>query len=491
MARSALSIAQGFYKDESLAVSSRELVNLFVHIPEGKTVTDGALFGVAGIEQVADTVPNAFNRGGSAMLGVPYFVCGNKLYSVTYVDDAFGDRTYSTNDVSGAETIEGTGRVFFSNNGEQLMIVAPDYANQFNAWIYTVAGGLVQVTDVDFDGPVAGVTFKDGYFVFAKKDSNKWFISDLRDGIAYNALDFASAESDPDNIVVIAPLNGLVYVFGSRTFEPYQNVAGGSGFPFERLSSGIQQKGCLAPHSMVEVNGNLVWIGTGENERPAIYMSNGGLPQKLSPASVDNLIYQGGIVPVSNAYVIKWAERGHTFVSFTVPGVCTIVWDAVTGLWHERKSLDRFLSPQPWRVTAMVDAYSVLLVGDELSGVIGRMGEDILYEYGEEIRGYWTTESIDNGGRPFSLMQVQLYAETGTNPLNGQGSQPVIRMSVSKDGGRLYSPEISRMMGLTGHYYSPISWPALGRYSRSANLRFDISEPIKRVFVRLEVELAA
>lgn len=234
-----------------------------------------------------------------------------------------------------------------------------------------------------------------------------------------------------------------------------------------------------------------MWIGAGLNEQPAIYASSGGLPEKISPASVDNYIYSGGIEALQNAYAIKWGERGHYFVSFTVPNVCTIVYDATTGIWHERKSVDRFQQFQPWRVTSMLDAYSVRLVGDELTGMIGLMSEDTFYEYDDEIRSYFTTEAIDNGGRPFSINQVQLVMETGFNPVVGQGSNPVVRMSVSRDGGITYSPEISRTLGITGSYYSPISWPMLGRFNRSACFRFDMSEPIKRVFARLEVEINA
>lgn len=490
MPRTKLQIAKGFNRDESLTVNAIDCVNLFPHIPEGKTIEDGVLFGVAGVSEVADTAVNAFNRGGTSMAGIPYFVCGNKLWSVTYVTDITGTRTYTANDVSGAETIDGTARCFFSNNGEQLVIVAPDVATKFNAWIYTVAGGLVQITDVDFDGPVSGVDYAFGYFLFPKANSNKWFQSDLRDGFNYIATDFTNAESDPDNIVVIKPLNGLVYVFGTNTMEPYQNIQG-AGFQFETITSSIQQKGCTSPHSIVELKGNLMWIGAGLNEQPAIYASSGGLPEKISPASVDNYIYSGGIEALQNAYAIKWGERGHYFVSFTVPGVCTIVYDATTGLWHERKSVDRFQQFQPWRVTSMVDVYSVRLVGDELTGMIGLMSEDTFYEYDDEIRSYFTTEAIDNTGRPFSVNQVQLVMETGFNPVVGQGDNPIVRMSASKDGGITYSPEISRELGITGSYYSPISWPLLGRFSRSACFRFDISEPIKRVFARLEVEISA
>lgn len=490
MPRTRLPIGKGFNRDESLTVNAIDCVNLFPHIPDGKTIEDAVLFGVAGISQAADTAVNAFNRGGSALNGVPFFVCGNKLWKVTYTTDTYGVRTYAATDVSGAETIDGTARCFFSNNGEQLVIVAPDVATQFNVWIYTVAGGLVQISDIDFDGPVAGVDYAFGYFLFPKANSNKWFQSDLRDGFAYIATDFTNAESDPDNIVVIKPLNGLVYVFGTNTMEPYRNI-GGAGFQFETITSAIQQKGCTAPHSIVELKGDLMWIGAGVNEQPAIYASSGGRPEKISPASVDNYIYSGGIDALQNAYAIKWGERGHYFVSFTVPGVCTIVYDATTGIWHERKSIDRFKQFQPWRVTSLVDAYSVRLVGDELTGMIGLKSEDTFYEYDDEIRSYFTTEAIDNGGRPFSIPQVQLVMETGFNPVVGQGDNPIVRMSVSRDGGITYSPEISRTLGITGSYYSPISWPMLGRFNRSACFRFDISEPIKRVFARLEVEISA
>ena len=173
MARSVIPIALGYYKDDSLAISARDCVNFRPHIPDGLTITDGALVATYGIAEVTDAGANQFNRGGIEMGGVPYFVNGDKLYSVTYTADTFGNRTYTTNDVSGSEVIEGAALVFMAQNGMQICIVAPDYNNQFNAWIYTVSGGLVQISDSDFDGPVLGVDFQDGYFLFLKANSNK------------------------------------------------------------------------------------------------------------------------------------------------------------------------------------------------------------------------------------------------------------------------------------------------------------------------------
>lgn len=490
MPRVTLNIAAGFNRDESLAIAATDCVNLYPHLPSGQTTTQGSVIGCGGIDQITFTAENAFNRGGLVFADKPYLVCGNKLYRIDYTTDLAGVRTYTAVDVSGSETIDGTARVSMASNGDQLCIVAPDVTSQFNAWIYTVGGGLVQVSDADFNGPVLDVDFVDGYFVFPKSNSNVWFISDLRDGLAYNALDFTSAESDPDPLVTLAPLNGLLYAFGQKTFEPYQNT-GNVDFPFERISSGVQQKGCLSAESMIEVNGALVWIGSGENERPSIFMTNGGQPERISTPAVENYIYQGGIEPLRNSYAMRWHERGHTFIAFTVPSVCTLVYDATTQVWHRRESLDRFLNPQPWRTTTILDAYSVKIVGDELSGKVGVMDESIFYEYGEEMRRYVTTPAIDNGGRPFSVYQVELVAESGTAPQNGQGSDPKVALSVSVDGGRTYKPKIYRNMGKIGQFLKAIAWPSLGRFQRSACFRIDIAEPIKVVFVKLEAEIGS
>lgn len=487
MARTAIPIAQGFYVDESIPIANQECVNFWAHIPTAKTISDASLIGVSGIELAVDILTE--HRGSHDMADLAYVVNGQTLYRIDYTEDVFGNRNYISVAVSAA-VISGTASVIMSDNGDQLCIIAPDFGAKFNCWIYTVAAGLVQVSDADFDGPVTGLSFMDGYFVFPKAASNKFFISDLRDGSSYIATDFASAESDPDNLVAVAPLNGLLYVFGSLTCEQYIDQ-GGAGFPFVRATSGVIQKGCLSPLSLIEFNGALVWIGQGQNEKPSIWISSGDNPTKLSSSPIDKIINSGGIEKLRKAYVIKWAERGHSFLAFTVPDVCTVVFDSQSGLWHQRKSVNEFGQLVPWRVSSLIYSYSEFIVGDSLSGMIGIMKEDVYMEYDKEIHGYFTTPAIDNGGMPFSVNSLELMLETGTVPIDGQGSAPVMRMSISKDGGRTFTPEISRMIGVTGDYTRRILWNLLGRYSRSAVFRFDISEPIKRVVVKGEIDIAS
>jgi hypothetical protein len=81
--------------------------------------------------------------------------------------------------------------------------------------------------------------------------------------------------------------------------------------------------------------------------------------------------------------------------------------------------------------------------------------------------------------------------ETGVVPISGDGSNPIIRMAVSSNGGRLFSPDIQRYMGTTAQYEQRIAWDLLGRYSQSFTPLFICDEPIKKVIVKGWITIAA
>lgn len=490
-------IAQGFYVDESIPIAAQRCVNFHVHIPQTKTITDGALIGSAGIDFALDEYSAVPVRGLYAYGDSVYTIKSDGVYSVTYIEDVYGNRTY-TETIVDSSVIAGDEPIIMSDNGVQLMFVAPDYNNTLNAWAYNKnTTVLTQVSGIDFDGPVSYVTYMLGYFVFLKKDSNVFFCSDLRDGLTYDALDFGNAESDPDNLVAAEPLNGVLYLFGSTTCEQwYAPGSTGAGFPFVKAAAGTIQKGCtaprsLAPFTMLSDTGDtvdcLVWIGAGKNEKPAIWATTGGAPKKISTPAIDVLINSGGIENLSQAYQCNWSSRGHSFITFTVPDVCCVQYDSTTGLWATRESkFDGNVIP--WRVGGLVTAYDVQIVSDNLDGRLGIMDDEIYTEYGENIASYAVFPATDNGGKPFTVNSLELMMETGTCPI---GATPEVRISISSDGGRTFSPDISLEMGETGDYERRLMWDMLGRYDRTFVARVDIDEPIKKVIVKGEIDIAS
>ncbi len=81
-----LNIAGGFYESKSLPVSAQQLINAFVQTPETESAySENVIYGTPGIvfEDTTGTSPLNRNRGSLAINGVPYFVNGSQLVSMS------------------------------------------------------------------------------------------------------------------------------------------------------------------------------------------------------------------------------------------------------------------------------------------------------------------------------------------------------------------------------------------------------------------------
>jgi hypothetical protein len=250
MPRVPLPLGFSHYQSESRPFSAQRCIGWIPTVAEGNALNPRALLQPSGLKQFADTTANV-NRGGQLMSDVPYFVYGNSLFSVS-----------STSVVTNHGSIPGTGRVSLANNGQYLVIVIPGSS----AYVFdNVASTVTQITDTDFIVSDT-VVFKDGYFVFGASDGSVFFNSALNDPFTYDALDFGTAEINPDKIVAVHVNHNELFVAGQETIELFQNV-GGAGFPFQRIPGANIQKGVHAKFSIVEFDNTFVFAGGGLNEK--------------------------------------------------------------------------------------------------------------------------------------------------------------------------------------------------------------------------------
>jgi hypothetical protein len=331
-------------------------VNFYPNIAQAPALNQETLYGTAGLEEVANADTLTGNRGSHEMNGVPYFVMENRLFSMaTDLSLTFHGE------------IAGTGRVSMADNGTQLMVLVPDG----NGYIYNhVADTFGQITDTDFtaNGNPQLVVFIDGYFCLTT-DTKKFIVSSLNDGFNYNALDFGTAESDPDDIVAPVVFKNQLFIGGSQTIEAFQNI-GGADFPFQRTGLFLQ-KGIVSPFSIQTLQDTFVFIGAGQNESPAIWVLQGNDVAKISTTAIDKELSALTQAQVSSIYSWGYAEKGAYFVGFSLPS-STLVYDIITKRWHERKSVvDNTLGG--YRVTSMVRAYNKIWAGDLIDGRIGRL----------------------------------------------------------------------------------------------------------------------
>jgi len=474
-------IANGFYESESLPISAQECVNWYPNIVQAAGLSQETLFGTPGINQLATTGLIAEqNRGAHVKNGIPYFVNGNSLYVLSRAVDGDGNETFSATSLG---TIEGSGGVSMADNGTQLMILVPGG----KGYIYNEDAGtpFVEITDINFtaNGAPQYVVFIDGYFA-CTTDSKKWIISNLNDGLSWDALDFSSAESDPDDIVAPVVFRNQIFITGSETTETFQNVPNGAGFPFVR-SNIFMEKGCFAPLSLIAAHNTFMMIGGGINESPAIWEFTGSSFQKISTTAIDNVLSGFSQEVIAAAFSFTYGDKGAYFIGFTIDEI-TFVFDVVTKRWHERKSVVNNLDVR-WRVNSLVTAYGRVLVGDSQDGRIGELDSDVYTEYGENIRRVIATQPFSNLGNSIKVPMIEVTIESGVG--NSARPDPMISMDISRDG-KTFTYERSRSMGKIGEYNRRAVWYKNGRFPRFVILRFKMSDPVKPVMIKAEAEAA-
>lgn len=482
MARTPLPIANGFYLSDSLPISAQECVNWYPNIVEAPALAQETLFGTPGKTQLSEGLGTREVNRGSHKLGIlPYFVNGNVLYRLdrTVVGDL---ETFSTDALG---DIEGTGRVSMADNGAQLCILVPGG----KGYIFTTdPDTLVEITDLDFraSGDPQIVRFVDGFFVFTT-DSKKFIVSALNDGLAYNALDFGTAESDPDEIVGLAVFNNQLFVAGTQTFEGEQNI-GGADFPFQRTGL-FFDVGLSSPFAIVTTNNRMIWLGAGENESPAIWELQGNAPVKISTTAIDSILQGFTEEEISASFAWNYAAKGAYFVAFALP-TTTLVYDTVTGRWHERKSqivdFNGIVTTVRSRINSVVSAYGRVLVGDSQDGRIGHLDPDIFTEYGRNIIRRVATQPFQNNMQSFTVPYLELTMEAGVG--NEAVPDPFIRMDRSLDG-KTFKDERARRIGKIGEFGRRTIWRRNGRVARFEVLRFTLSDPVKPVIIQLTADI--
>lgn len=432
-----LQIAVKTGRGRSRSVNAERLVNMYAEPSEGKSTA--ILHGCPGLV-VSDAVGSGPIRGIHYMAGERYAVSGPTLYRSG----------------SSVGTIDGAGLVSMADNGTQLVIVTS--AN--TGYVYSVSGGLVQITDADFPGATC-VDYLDGYFLFVEPSSGIFFISAINDGTNYDALDFATAESAPDNLVRLFVDHREVWLMGTDTCEIWQNT-GAADFPFERIPGAINEKGIRGKFSVTKTDNSVYWIDRDGVVRRA---DAGWNPVRISTNAVEHAISKGRL---DDAEAFTYTQEGHEFYVLTVPGAGTHVYDASTGLWHERESYGE----DRWRARAFARSAGVQYVGDFENGNIYYLSLDTYTENGTTQIAEMVFPPIQQDGERFTLDSMRLDMEVGT------ANDMHVMFDWSKDG-KTWSNESWESFGDLGEYTNRVVWRRLGQFE-TCHPRFRISGNVKR-----------
>lgn len=453
------------YESISKPFAAQQAINFYLEDAQSEARSNKALVGTPGLSTFIDlgAGANAAIRGLHVFEDFLYAVSGQTLYKI----DELGNST-------ALGTIPLTTRVSIENNTTQLCVV-----NGTDGFIYTPSSDTFEkILDVDFR-PADIVQFLDQYFIFHETDSPRFFISALSNGLNYNGLDFGTAEGSPDLIVSILADHRDLLLFGEVSTELWDNT-GNVDFPFEVQNGVFIERGCGAPASVVKMDNQVYWLG----EDRVIYTLNGYLPAKVSTHAIDERIRQYD--RVDDAFAFHYTEGGHFFYCITFPdGDETWCYDASSKSWHQRSSGAK---AGRWRANAYAKFKGKNYIGDSQSGKIFEMSLETYAEDGNPIVRVRTTMPETANELPVFMAKLQVYMESGAGLVSGQGSNPLVGLSWSDDGGRTFKDPRFREMGKTGEYATRVIWRRLGRF-RNRIFKLVVTDPIKTVIIDASAEV--
>jgi hypothetical protein len=461
------------YQLSSVNVDCQRCINLYPEFDEsgqGKEHEVASLAATPGLRLLATIGAGPIRGVFTTSTGVLFVVSGNTLYKVT---SAWATTTVGTLTTS-------AGQVSMADNGVTLLAV-----DGTHGYFVTLADlTFVQISDVNYLGGNQ-VAFQDGYFIVNVPSSGEFQISGIND-TTWDALDVASAEGNPDNLVALVSNHEELWLFNDRTTEVFYD-SGSADFPFSRISGAFIEVGCAARFSVAKLGGAVFWLGQDDKGHGMVFTANGYQPERISNHAIEEAIQ--GYGDLSGTTAFAYQQNGHPFyvLNFTTAET-TWVYDAMTKMWHERNYLNTGLLERH-RADCHTFAYSTHVVGDYETGKLYALDMNYYTDNGTAIvRRRRSPHTSENMVR-ITHNAFELDIETGIGiDGTGQGTSPQAMLRFSDDYGHSWSNEKWTSLGAIGTTKTRARWKRLGM-TRDRVYEVTISDPVKVRIMGAEIDV--
>ena len=417
MVKIPLAISSG--KGLSQKSNNSKLLNLMVHMEESGSKQNHIIINTAGTKLIK-TFPDKV-QGIFEFRGFLYIATEKQLIRTKNgIDEVLG-------------TVDFKEKVTFSTNGVDIVAVGGNgYAYHLEDGIFTSLG--------DQDGWYYSnsVDYMDGYFIFNRKGTGQFFISKLY-STKINPIDWASAESSPDNTEGARVINRQLWLFGESTSEVWYD-SGDADFPFARIGGATSDVGCRSHKTIAKMQNSLILVG--DDNR--VYATSGYQLMPISTPTIDLKLSK-----CSRLTAFSYNERGHWFYVLHIDNQ-TYVYDTTTQQWHERSS-----NYQRWAIAGATTLLSGKTVGYSDKSIF-EVSIDILTENEKPIYREIITLPIQHDVNFLRWHEAQLDIEAGHNKVSNVGIQ------ISKDYGKTWQNTIYTTTGKVGEYTNRARWTRLG-----------------------------
>lgn len=331
-------------------------------------------------------------------------------------------------------------------------------------WAYTVdglfvlSGGVVYQTDdgltvapTEFpdDAPVASITSINNFLVAAREGTGQVYFR-IPGDTTWNALDFFSAEREPDPVLAVRALTDVLYVIGTSSIEPFV-LTGDAENPLSRLDGSGADRGTKDRDSVVRMDNTLIFVG----ENSIVYRME-GVPRQISYSGIEDRIEAS-----TTCSAWTYSVAGHSFYVLDLDTE-TVAYDASTQQWHS--------VAWPARLGVHESAIAYVAAGTEVHTLRDRPDDN-----GAEIERVFTALAPTEA--PGSCHCIEVGLSPGTTPL--AVTPATLKMRWSDNQSRTFTDWKPQTIGAAGEYRRRVRWRRLGIIDAPGRVfEFRITDPV-------------
>lgn len=297
-------------------------------------------------------------------------------------------------------------------------------------------------------------------------------------GTAWDALDYATAESNPDPLVAVWESRGELVLFGTATTEFWAPSSGVE--VFARVGGSGVDWGLGAPQSVAKYNDGLIFVGRNRLGDLQVAMMRGYQAQVISTPDIDFNINNDANPTGATAYT--FTQSGHSFYVLNLSDK-TWVFNITTGEWDEWQTAGGKFCGR-----LGIAAFGKYLVADYRDTRVYYLDDETYTDGTDAVVREITSKHFSVDLDRFTVWEMIIDAEMGAGLVSGQGTNPQVMLQVSRDNGHTFGNELWVTLGKMGDYLARAVWRRLGR-GRDFVVRLRIADPVKVVITNASMRL--
>lgn len=424
----------------SVALEPSNIVNMVPVLNPGGKRTEKAYFLRPGSLELGSGSGSVCRGGISNKTSTEaYIVVDTTLYTVT----SAGVRT-SRGSVA---SMSGTDKVIMTQVDDGIFMTDGGAAY----WYVPSTAILTEVVDAQYTG-ASTITSMDNYIIVSTPSSRQWSISNAGLGSAWEALDFASIETEAnEEIVAVAANDRNLYIFGNTSTEVWYNS--GDTFPFDRRE--FFPHGCAAKYSPARMEEYLYLLVKTEYGRPFVGRIKGYEMEDIS-GPINSEIGQYDVI--NDAFSLVLSSEGETYYILSFPTENkTWVYCHMAKEWVQWKNTaDNYYS-----ASCSFTLGNKSIIGDRLSHRLYEVSFDHLNDNAVAFNWHIYTPAVYSDNMRVNNVRLQADIEAGIG--TGSGDNPSVTLNVSRDGGYTYGSSLTRTAGESTSYTNRVQWWRLGQ----------------------------